>query len=104
MITEEHLAHARSVVHRVSKEVETKYLGGQEAHGGKLWEKAGIVRNAREEVLDLIVYTDVLKEQLQGVLDEIGLILRGTYSAHAANYQLQKVFERLDGMVNGRSE
>lgn len=42
-----------------------KYTAGQREHGGNVWLKRGMLREAKAEVLDLWVYLDTLEQQLE---------------------------------------
>lgn len=61
-------AHIDGIVERFSGEAKTKYEHGQREHGGNLYEKPGMMRHLRQEVLDLVVYQDTMDEQLRGIL------------------------------------
>ena len=61
MEPEQHLA---DVLRRAANEITDKYRNGQAKHGDDLWERPGILQETRNEALDQVVYTDVLREQL----------------------------------------
>lgn len=56
--------HLDDIKMNFCEEVDVKYQAGQQEHGGSLWKKSGIIKNIRQETLDFVVYTDVLKQQL----------------------------------------
>src|SRR3989304_2945047 len=64
-----HKAHAKQLWVESAAEGVVKYMYGQLKHGGYLPEKAGIVNNLREEALDQVTYSHVLREQLNMVKD-----------------------------------
>lgn len=57
-------AHLDSIVRELTQDIRAKYAKGQEEHGGRIWEKPGMLDHAIEEVLDLAVYLYTLKQQL----------------------------------------
>lgn len=59
----DHEAHLQRIQTRLAKDLDAKYRAGQEHHGGRVWEKPGMLEAAYEEVLDLAVYLLVLLEQ-----------------------------------------
>lgn len=59
---EEHLS---AVLEKAIKDIGAKYRVGQVEHGGYLPAKPGMLKHMREEALDQIVYTHVLREQLE---------------------------------------
>ena len=59
----EHEAHLARLTRRFTADLDAKYRAGQQHHGGRVWEKPGMLESAYEEVLDLAVYLLVLMEQ-----------------------------------------
>jgi hypothetical protein len=57
--------HLRRVKRRILARLDRKYRAGQREHGGHLWAKRGLIDDALDEVIDLVVYLESLKEQLQ---------------------------------------
>lgn len=55
--------HAQAVAQRTAQAIITKYMRGQKEHGGKLW-TTPCLHKATEEAIDLIVYLDVITEQI----------------------------------------
>lgn len=45
--------------------MEHKYRAGQKEHGGKLWQKTGLLDMAIDEAIDLFIYLYTLKKQLE---------------------------------------
>lgn len=69
----EHMAgaeHAAQVATRAANAIEDKYLKGQREHGGNIRVKAGMLGHAEDESRDLVVYLDVLREQLTAVRNQ----------------------------------
>lgn len=64
------LNHARDVANRAAVAIEAKYLRGQREHGGNIRVKGGMLGHAEDESRDLVVYLDVLREQLSNVRDQ----------------------------------
>ena len=62
-MTADHEAHLASLISRISKDLDAKYRAGQIEHGGRIWEKPGMLEHAIEEVLDLAVYLYTLRDQ-----------------------------------------
>ncbi len=58
-----HRAHIRRIQQQVSKDLRAKYLKGQKEHGGRLWEKAGLLTEAYNEALDQVIYLRTLMDQ-----------------------------------------
>lgn len=59
------IAHIASILGWLQQALTDKYILGQEEHGGQLWKKPGALKNATEEVLDLVTYQATAKEQLR---------------------------------------
>lgn len=62
-MTSEHEQHLERILSRFVADCRAKYEAGQIEHGGELWKKPGILENAIEEAIDLIVYLYTLREQ-----------------------------------------
>ncbi len=58
-----HLAHLRQIQRQVMTDLRRKYLKGQKEHGGNLWQKPGLLDEAINEALDLVVYLYTLRGQ-----------------------------------------
>ena len=83
--------HIEQIVDDVSSDVETKYMAGQDEHGGKLWRKP-VLDFMGEEVTDMNVYFHVLKYQNH----KMKLIAQeGLQGACDPAVALQKVFNVL---------
>lgn len=59
----EHEAHLARILGQFSADAHAKYQAGQREHGGKLWEKPGMLDRAIEEAIDMVVYLYTLREQ-----------------------------------------
>lgn len=59
--------HADRIAEWVGHEVYHKYTAGQKEHGGKVTHKP-VLGHLAEELLDALVYTAVLQEQMQMIL------------------------------------
>lgn len=57
---EEHLALIKA---QFLRDVDRKYRAGAKQHGGKLWEKAGLIEMAMEECVDQYTFLMTLKQQ-----------------------------------------
>jgi hypothetical protein len=57
-------AHLKSMQDAFLALSTTKYVNGQIEHGGKMWEKSGMLENAKEEVIDLWHYLCTLEQQI----------------------------------------
>ena len=55
--------HADQIARDFTRAYKGKYMKGQKEHGGKLWEKPGMLNHMTEEILDLVSYVEVLNEQ-----------------------------------------
>lgn len=64
-MTPDHQAHLERLIVAVTADLTRKYEAGQQEHGGNLWQKAGLLDHAIQEILDLVVYLYTLREQLQ---------------------------------------
>jgi hypothetical protein len=64
-MTDEQRQHIDAIVASFDREVRAKYEAGQREHGGNIWTKPGMLRHAKEEVLDLWVYLETLERQLR---------------------------------------
>ena len=66
MMNEPHEKHLAKIKAEFAILVDQKYRKGQKEHGGKLWEKPGLIDMALEEAIDMVVYLLSLKDQLEG--------------------------------------
>lgn len=64
MMTKEHEDHLNTIIKTFNEIVIPKYTRGHEEHGGKLWEKEGLIDEAIMEAVDMVVYLVTLKQQL----------------------------------------
>lgn len=64
-LTQEQEEHLTGLTTRFATHVTRKYLKGAQEHGGNLWEKDGLLQEAKDEVVDLWVYLDTLEQQLK---------------------------------------
>lgn len=71
-MTHETSAHRDSVIAEFSRLCTQKYNKGQEEHGGKLWEKKGLIDMAIDEAIDQVVYLLTLKQQIEDAGVELG--------------------------------
>ncbi len=56
--------HVEQVVKETAAEVRAKYAKGQAEHGGRLWQKRGMLTHAIEEADDQAVYLRTLRHQI----------------------------------------
>ena len=56
--------HLQTIKHEFTSELDAKYRAGQKEHGGRMWEKAGMIDHAIEEAIDQVVYLYTLRAQL----------------------------------------
>jgi len=66
----EHEQHLKIIKDSFELLVDKKYRQGQKEHGGKLWLKSGLIDQAIDESIDMVVYLLTLKEQLKRLLDK----------------------------------
>lgn len=59
----DHEAHLARVKAAFVADLDTKYRAGQDEHGGRLWEKPGMLAHAIAEIIDLVVYLYTEREQ-----------------------------------------
>ena len=64
-MTEQQQQHLERMMARFTHALADKYTAGQREHGGNVWLKRGMLREAKAEVLDLWVYLDTLEQQLE---------------------------------------
>lgn len=59
--------HLSRVKRRVAARIDRKYRAGQREHGGELWKKSplALIEDALDEVIDLAVYLETLRERLE---------------------------------------
>jgi hypothetical protein len=88
-MTPECEAHLARVKAAVVERLDAKYRAGQAEHGGHVWAKPGMLRQLTNELDDLIVYRDVIEQQLREVL---ALMREG---------RALVAYQRLDDLVNG---
>ncbi|HLI31099.1 MAG TPA: hypothetical protein VKV79_08390 [Terriglobia bacterium] len=60
--------HLRRIKRGIAARIDRKYRAGQHEHGGNLWEKSSLalIEEALDEVIDLAVYLETLRETLAG--------------------------------------
>lgn len=66
-MTVDHEAHLEHLKAAALERLDEKYRAGQLEHGGRLWEKPAMLKHLRDEVIDLVVYEDVTRQQLEAV-------------------------------------
>lgn len=59
--------HLQSILASFEKEASDKYHKGMAEHGGHLWLKTGLIDQAIEETIDLVMYLYTLREQIKQV-------------------------------------
>lgn len=57
--------HKQVILTRFEEWMVRKYDNGQQEHGGRLWEKPGMLENAIDEAIDLVVYLFTLQDQIE---------------------------------------
>ena len=65
--SDEARAHAARVSTDVAEAIHAKYTAGQREHGGKIWQKAGMLGHLTNELHDGEVYAHVLRDQLTDI-------------------------------------
>ena len=70
-LDQEQQAHLDRVTHWQRDLLWIKYVRGQREHGGRLWEKPGMMAQALEESTDLIVYLLTLRGQLGHLAEQL---------------------------------
>ena len=63
----DHEAHLQRLLAWVSTKLARKYRRGQAEHGGKLWEKPGLLTELHAETFDLLAYGQALEEHAAGI-------------------------------------
>ena len=58
-------AHLDGLKREFCTDLDAKYRAGQEEHGGRIWEKRGMLEHAIEEAIDQVVYLYTLRAQLK---------------------------------------
>lgn len=61
----DHKEHLKTILDYFEKAVTVKYEKGVKEHGGHLWLKSGLIDEAINEAVDMIVYLVTLKQQLE---------------------------------------
>jgi hypothetical protein len=64
-MTQEQQAHLDRMIDGFTTALANKYAAGQREHGGNVWMKRGMLREAKAEVMDLWVYLDTLEQQIE---------------------------------------
>jgi hypothetical protein len=70
LMDSDHEHHLQEVKDSFEQEVDKKYRHGQLEHGGNLWQKSGLIKQAKQEAVDLYVYLDTLEKQLERLTGE----------------------------------
>ena len=68
--TPDHEAHLQRLLAWVAAHVDRKYRRGQAEHGGKLWEKPGLLTELHAETLDLLAYGQTLEEHAARIFQD----------------------------------
>jgi hypothetical protein len=89
-MTSEQQAHLDRMIERFTSALTTKYAAGQREHGGNVWLKRGMLREAKAEVLDLWVYLDTLEQQIEERSAPLACFLTG-YEAVAHEHDERPV-------------
>lgn len=63
-MTPDREAHLQRMQEKFIALSRSKYEAGQIEHGGKMWEKSGMIEHAKEEIIDLWHYITTLEEQI----------------------------------------
>ena len=71
-MTDEHSHHLHKIGVEFIQLLNDKYAKGVKEHGGKLWEKKGLIDMAIDEAIDQVVYLMTLKQQLEENNIELG--------------------------------
>ena len=64
-LTADQQIHLNDIIDWVVESLETKYVAGQQQHGGNIWLKHGMLSHIEAELLDLVVYVRTLRKQLE---------------------------------------
>lgn len=75
--------HIAGIIERAAWALREKYLRGQDEHGGQLWRQPCLER-AYEEVLDLMIYLDVVREHIRAIEERAESALAGGASPRDA--------------------
>lgn len=70
-MTPDREAHLQRMQNKFISLSRTKYENGQIEHGGKMWEKPGMIEHAKEEIVDLWHYITTLEEQIAALKIEV---------------------------------
>ena len=65
MLSPDREAHLKEMQDSFLKLSRKKYEAGQVEHGGKMWEKPGMLEHAKEEIVDLWHYITTLERQVR---------------------------------------
>lgn len=94
-LTKKQAQHLHTIGASFMRRMDAKYKKGQKEHGGNIWEKAGMLANAEDEVNDLVVYLHTLREQLE---EAYALLKRETYPQAIA--KAREIIEKIIGKPN----
>jgi len=61
----DHENHLATVIDWISDAIDTKYRKGQQEHGGRMWEKPGMLACMIEEAVDQAVYLKTVADQIR---------------------------------------
>ncbi len=70
-MNKEQTLHAASCLDLFNEEAALKYSMGQKEHGGNMWEKPGMLRNAYMECIDFMFYTSVIGQQVDAAKEAL---------------------------------
>ena len=79
--------HIDRVADRQSRLMWSKYVKGQQEHGGNCWEKPGMLAHAMDEAADLPVYLHTLSEQMRNL---VSLLRNGEIETLAAADEIER--------------
>lgn len=95
-MSEDNERHLEDVQDGIVADLDRKYRAGQVEHGGKIWLKPAMMKHLRDEIVDLVVYQDVTRQQLEGMLTGLDYAL----DVQAWGY-VQRVRDELHAMLHG---
>ena len=85
MLTPDREAHLKEMQDAFIKMSREKYEKGQLEHGGKMWEKPGMLEYAKEEVIDLWHYLMTQERQIRELKEKLGMPVDNLLLARNSN-------------------
>ena len=80
----EHEKHLEQIKQEAIQVIDSAYRGGQEEHGGRLWEKENLLDEAIKEATDQLVYLLSERQRRRGTFSPASRSMESRPQTHSA--------------------